>query len=136
MKPNLSERENLAGRIRQALEKSALSNSELAALALVDPGQTSRIVDGKFRTLSGNVMQICNVLGVDPHGDSREKQTPTQARKRAAWAKIEASIRRAWDETPQGADRLVRVIDAVAQVRGRTAVPASLRNTTRRNPGG
>lgn len=119
MKLNLGERENLVSRIRQARDKSALSNSELAALAHVDPGQTSRILDGRFRTLSGNVMQICNVLGVDPHGGSEERQTLTMARKRAAWAKLEASVRRAWDETPQGADQLVRVIDAVAQVRSR-----------------
>lgn len=121
MKLNRSESEYLAGRIRQAREKSALSNSELAALAQVDPSQTSRILAGRFRTVSGNVMQICNVLGVDPHSDAAEEPTLRQARKRAAWAKLKASVRRAWDETPQGAERLARVIDAVAQVRGRSA---------------
>lgn len=121
MKLNQHESNYLANRIRLAREQSALSNSELAALAQVDPSQTSRILDGKFRTVSGNVMQICNVLGVDPHGNAAEKQTPRQARKRAAWAKLEASVRRAWDETPQGAERLVRIIDAVARVRGRSA---------------
>ena len=122
MKPSQRERENLARRIRQAREKFALSNKELSTLASVNPGQTSRILDGKFRTLSGNVLQICNVLGVDPHIDpAAEQLTPKQAGTRAAWAKLEASVRRAWDKTPQGAERLVRVIDAVAQVRGRSA---------------
>jgi hypothetical protein len=120
MKPSRSERENLAGRIRRARQKSALSNGEIASLARVDPGQTSRILDGKFRTVSGNVVQICNALGVDLHGaGGDDPPSPTQAKTSAAWAKLEASLRRAWDETPQGAERLVRVIDAVAEVSGR-----------------
>jgi hypothetical protein len=119
MKPNKSEREKLARRIREARERFALSNSQLASLAKVDPGQTSRILDGRFRTVSGNVLQICNVLGVDPCADDGKKPTRKQSETRAAWAKLEASVRRAWDKTPQGAERLVRVIDAVAQIRGR-----------------
>jgi transcriptional regulator with XRE-family HTH domain len=120
MKPSQREREILAGRIRQAREKSTLSNSEIASLARVDPGQTSRILDGKFRTVSGNVVQICNVLGIDPHGaGGDDPPSSAQASTSAAWAKLEASVRRAWDETPQGAERLARVIDAVAEVSGR-----------------
>lgn len=121
MKPTQSERQIFACRIRQARKDSALSISALATLAKVDPGQTSRILDGKFRTVSGNVMQICNVLGVDPHGGATERPTSSQAKSRAAWANLEASVRRARDETPQGAERLARVIDAVAQVHGRNA---------------
>lgn len=119
MKPSREEREKLVRRIKRRRGKSALSNAEIAALARVDPGQTSRILDGGFRTVSGNVLRICNVLGVNPHTDDAPDPTPVQARKRAAWAKLEASMRRAWDETPQGADRLVAVIDAVASVRPR-----------------
>ncbi len=110
----------LAGLIRRHRAKSPLSNSELAAIAEVDPGQTSRILDGKFRTLSGNVLRICNALGVDPHAGMPETPTPREARKRAAWLKLEASVRRAWDQTPRGADRLVAVIDAVARVNAPT----------------
>ena len=105
--------------IRQLRAKSVLSNSQLAALAGVDPGQTSRILEGRFRTVSGNVLRICNVLGLNPYGEPPAELTATEARKRAAWAKLEASVRRAWDETPQGADRLVAVIDAVANLRFR-----------------
>lgn len=117
MKPTQEEREKLAGLIRKRRAKSSLSNAELAAAAGVDAGQTSRILDGQFRTVSGNVLRICNVLGVDPHNAEEEDPTPRQVRKRAAWARLEASVRRAWDETPQGADRLVAVIDAVAKVK-------------------
>jgi hypothetical protein len=127
MKPSREQREKLVRRIKRRHGKSALSNAEIAALARVDPGQTSRILDGGFRTVSGNVLRICNVLGVDPHTDDASDPTLVQVRKRAAWAKLEASMRRAWDETPQGADRLVAVIDAVASVRppkrGKATVP-------------
>lgn len=120
MKPNQRERQNLIARLRRAREKFALSNAEIASLAKVDPGQTSRILDGKFRTLSGNVVQICKVLEVDPHiSDGDGSVSPQQATTSVAWAKLEASVRRAWDETPTGAERLARVIDAVAKVIGR-----------------
>ena len=117
MKPSLEERKKLAGLIRQQWAKSSLSNGELAAIAKVDPAQTSRILDGQFRTLSGNVLRICNVLGVDPYAEMPAFPTPREARKREAWLKLEASVRRAWDQTPTGADRLVAVIDAVARVK-------------------
>lgn len=116
MKPSREEREKLAGLIRRRRAKTSLSNAELAAIANVDPGQTSRILDGKFRTVGGNVLRICNVLGIDPHGEHDEDAAPKDVRRHAAWAKLEASVRRAWDQTPQGAERLVAVIDAVANV--------------------
>lgn len=121
MKLNREEREKMAAVIRRRWQKSDLSNAQLAAAARVDPGQTSRILDGQFRTVGGNVLRICNVLGVDSQGDAPPEPTKEQARKRAAWAKLEASVRRAWDETPRGADRLVAVIDAVAQIASRNA---------------
>lgn len=119
MKPTLEEREKLAELIRKRREKSGFSNSELAFLAGVDPGQTSRILDGQFRTVSGNVLRICNVLGFDPHAGMLAEPTSRQAMKSAAWAKLEASVRRAWDETPQDAARLAAVIDAVAEIKQR-----------------
>lgn len=116
MKPTREEREKLADALKRARHNSSLSNSAIAAVAKVDPGQTSRILDGQFRTVSGNVLRICNVLGIDPRIPEGGSPTAKQARRRAAWAKLEASVRRAWDETPQGADRLVAVIDAVAKI--------------------
>lgn len=134
MKPNREEREKLADLIRQQRGKSALSNNQLAALAGVDPGQTSRILGGQFRTISGNVLRICNVLGVDPHDETPTKPTANETKKRAAWAKLEASVRRAWDETPQGADRLVAVIDAVAKLKPyREETEASLQRSPARD---
>jgi hypothetical protein len=119
MKPSREEREKLAELIRKRRDKSGFSNSEIASVAGVDPGQTSRILDGQFRTVSGNVLRICNALGFNPHAEAPAEPTGKQARKSAAWAKLEASVRRAWDETPQDADRLVAVIDAVAKIKPR-----------------
>lgn len=134
MKPNQEERENLAKLIRRRRAKTSLSNAELAAIASVDPGQTSRILDGQFRTLSGNVLRICNALGIDPHGED-DDATPKEVKQHAAWAKLEASVRRAWDQTPQGAERLVAVIDAVAKVKpGRRRKEASLDASSVGNP--
>jgi hypothetical protein len=117
MKPSRDEREKLVDMIRQQRAKLSLTNAQLALIADVDPGQTSRIVEGKFRTLSGNVLRICNVLGVDPVVGTPAVPSPREVQRQAAWAKLEASVRRAWDRTPKDADRLVAVIDAVAQVK-------------------
>ncbi len=114
MKPNREERENLARRIKTAYGKKSLSISEISELSRVDPGQTSRILSGKFKTVSWNVLQICTVLGVDPHGD--EAADAISAEAGIAWTKLQESVRRAWDRTPQGAERLVRVIEAVAEI--------------------
>lgn len=134
MKLNQEERENLAKLIRRRRARTSLSNAELAAIASVDPGQTSRILDGQFRTLSGNVLRICNALGIDPHGKD-DDTTPKEVKQHAAWAKLEASVRRAWDQTPQGAERLVAVIDAVAKVKpSRRRKEASLDASSVGNP--
>lgn len=117
MKPSAEDRANLAARIVRARQICGLTNAEIALKASVDPGQTSRILAGRFRTISGNVLQICNVLGFDAQvdgmrSDASSRSTSTEV----AWARLEASVRRAWDETPAGAERLARVIDAVAEV--------------------
>lgn len=116
MKPNQEEREKLVALIQKRRANFPFSNAELAAIARVDPSQTSRILDGQFRTFSGNVLRICSVLGVDPGRPDGENSSLEDVRNRAAWARLEASVRRAWDQTPQGADRLAAVIDAVAEV--------------------
>jgi hypothetical protein len=117
MKLGREERENLTHQIRQAWQRSELSVSMLAKSSEVDAGQASRILEGKFKTLSGNVVQICKILAIDPHEVVTKRLTPDQAKTRAAWARLEGSVRRAWDNTPQGAELLARVIDAVAKVR-------------------
>ena len=119
MKPSLIEREKLASELRRQLEKAGLSQGQLSELAKVDPSQTSRVLDGRFVTLGGGVLRICKELGVDPQRADEPPLGASEARRRAAWARLEASMRRAWDQSPQGAERLVAVIDAVAQMQRR-----------------
>jgi transcriptional regulator with XRE-family HTH domain len=125
MKPNQRERDNLERRIRAAHGKSSLSISEIARISGVNPGQASRILNGKFSTVSGSVLQICKILGVDPL-DTKTRQIQTSSKSvqaAAGWAKLEASMLRAWDRTPQGADKLVKVIEAVAEATRNGAPP-------------
>ncbi|MEO8723415.1 MAG: hypothetical protein ABI395_07815 [Sphingobium sp.] len=46
-----------------------------------------------------------------------DAMSAAEIRTDAAWARLEKSVRKVWDRTPQGADRLARVLEAVAEVR-------------------
>lgn len=124
MKPSQIEREKLVRELTRQQARANLTQSQLSAVAKVDPSQTSRILDGQFKTMSGNVLRICKALGVDPQ-EAAQGSSASVAKTRAAWAKLEASLRRAWDQTPQGAEHLVAVIDAVAQMRLRKTPDAT-----------
>lgn len=127
MKPTRKERIDLERRIRQARKRSRLTNAALAELAKVDPSQVSRICRGDFRTISDSVVRICTALKVPiaarpASSGGRGPFQPDAAsaaeiRSDAAWARLEKSVRKVWDRTPQGADRLARVLEAVAEVR-------------------
>src|SRR3546814_605022 len=88
------------------------SSDLIAQISRVHPSQVSRICRGSFRTISNNVVQICNVLEV-----------PMQAipvpwiEENNSWRKLEASVRKLWDNTPEGADRIVRVLDDIGALR-------------------
>ncbi len=73
--------------------------------------QVSRICAGEFKTLSANVVQICMILKVKvPRLDEEEKMDKE-------WAKAHASLRRIWDQTPEGAATIRRLLDAIADLR-------------------
>lgn len=121
MKPTRKERTDLLRRMRAARSKRGLSYAALGERADVDPSQVSRICRGQFATFSDSVVRICQVLSVRLRSTDAEPPPalPAKAGKDAAWARLERSVRRAWDQTPAGADRLVRVIAAVAEIGGR-----------------
>lgn len=107
--------------IQNARHENALSFADLSALSGVDASQVSRICRGQFVTFSDSVMRICTALGLPLPGNGR-RATPSSSaamRKDAGWAKIERSARRAWDDTPAGAEKLARIISAVAKISGR-----------------
>lgn len=111
MKLNEKDQEDLARRIADRRRALSLGISEIGRLARVDPSQVSRICAGEFKTLSSNVVQICRVLGIAVE----VVETPKSAGD-AAWSKLEAAVRAAWDQTPSGADKLVDVMNAVAAI--------------------
>lgn len=81
-------------------------------MADVDAGQTFRICRGKFATYSQNVLKICITLGVKlPMGEVWPEPV------RDFDDRLHAALIAAWDKSPEGTDRLVRVLDAVAAFR-------------------
>jgi transcriptional regulator with XRE-family HTH domain len=117
MKPTRIERTDLLLRMQTARGRLGLSYAALGERADVDPSQVSRICRGQFSTFSDSVVRICMVLGVQLRPAGAElPPAPPATGKAAAWAKLERSVRRAWDDTPAGADRLAKVIAAVAEI--------------------
>ena len=115
MKPSQADRAELVARMRNARLISGLTYASLAERANLDPGQVSRICRGEFVTFSDSVVRICTVLNVPLRHEDPPVAPPAQTSSQA-WAKLERSVRRAWDETPAGADKLAKVIAAVAEM--------------------
>ena len=115
MKPSDKEICDLHKRISRARSEMELSHAELGKMAEVHASQVSRICAGEFKTFSNNVVQICKVLRVKvPRLEEEEEME-------AEWGKVHASLRRIWDETPEGAATIRRLLDAIAELR----VPAT-----------
>lgn len=91
--------------------ESELTKADLGRLANVHPSQVGRICTGEFKTISNNVVQICKILRVKVPKVAEEIEMDTE------WAKANASLRRIWDNTPEGAAIIRRVLDAIADLR-------------------
>ncbi len=115
MKPNDKQIRDLCQRISRACSKRKLSHADLGKMADVHASQVSRICAGQFKTFSANVVQICKVLQVKVPRLEEEEEMDTE------WAKAHASLRRIWDQTPEGATTIRRVLDAIADLRTRSA---------------
>lgn len=111
MKPNSKQISDLQKRISRARKKRNLSYADLAKMARVHASQVSRICAGEFKTFSNNVVQICRILKIRVPRLEEESEMDTE------WAKTHASLRRIWDETPEGAATIRRVLDAIADLR-------------------
>jgi len=110
MKLGKAEIDDLRERLRLALEKQRLTVTEVGRLARVHPSQVGRICRGEFRTLSHNVMQVCRVLGLDP------ATAKPASKSDAAWALLERDLRELWEESPDRAKQLTRLMDAMARL--------------------
>lgn len=111
MKATATELAELKGRIADAVGRNALTRSEIGQLSSVHPSQVSRICRGDFRTISHNVVQVCTTLGLQI-----DRVTKPAAKEDAAWAKIEASARGVWDKSPEGAERIARILETIKQL--------------------
>jgi transcriptional regulator with XRE-family HTH domain len=112
MKPDRKLVDDLAEKIAAARDQRGLSNAEIGRISGVHPSQASRICSGHFKTLSHNVVRICNTVGVEaPTSLSlAEADDP-------AWHRVEQSVRKLWDETAEGARKIEKMLDAIADLR-------------------
>ncbi len=111
MKPTSNQLSELHKRISTKYAESKLSKADLGRLANVHPSQVGRICAGHFKTISNNVVQICKVLNV------KVPKVDEEISMDAEWAKANASLRRIWNHTPEGAAIIRRVLDAIADLR-------------------
>ena len=111
MKPTSKLLDNLQKNIAEAKARSGLSQAEIGRISRVHPSQVARICSGRFRTLSHNVVQICKALGVSvPRLEPDVDGLPPE------WAAAQSSMRRIWDETPEGARTIAKLLNAVADL--------------------
>lgn len=107
MKLKLKDIDSLAARIEEKRTVLGYSYSELARLSRVNQGQVSRICRGQFKTFSGNVMQICMLLGVS--NDEEKDQSDS--------ARIKDAVMSIWDGTAADADKITRLLSVVGEVK-------------------
>jgi hypothetical protein len=112
MKATENEISVLRARIVAARAECALTDTQIGAIIGVHASQVGRITRGEFRRISENVVLICKVLGLEIDAAALEPSAET-----AAWAKLQASMRDLWDRTPEGADKIVRLLDTIGALR-------------------
>lgn len=110
MKPTIKQ----LGAVKHALAEkrsfSELTNAEISRISGVHQSQVGRICAGQFKTYSFNVVQICRVLDVP-----LPCPTTIVGDENPAWVKVQSSMRKLWDETPEGANAIAQMIEAVAK---------------------
>jgi transcriptional regulator with XRE-family HTH domain len=109
MKLSRAEIEDLRRRIHFALKKQRLTAAQIGRIAGVHPSQVGRICRGEFRTMSHNVVEVCRALGLDP-------SAPKPTARDAAWAQVERNLRELWEEDPDRARRMARLMEAMTKL--------------------
>jgi len=112
MKLTSDARRKLAAEIQTRISESGVKQAEIALNTAVNIGQVSRICRGQFKTASHNLMQICNFLNVK-FDDLGKPDDGVVHRKR-----LERSVLTIWDQTPEDAERIVRLLNQIAALRG------------------
>lgn len=112
MKPTSKQLSDLQAKIAAAQLKAGLSWAQIGRISSVHPSQVGRICSGQFKTFSHNVVQVCKALGV---GVPRLEHLIEDAA--PEWAAAQSSMRRIWDETPEGAKTIAKLLNAVADLK-------------------
>jgi len=110
MKLSRADIEDVRNRLRSAVKKQRLTVTEIGRVAGVHPSQVGRICRGEFRTMSHNVVQVCRVLGLDPSAGA-----PATERD-AAWAALEGDLQKLWEESPDRARRMAKLMEAMTKL--------------------
>ncbi|WP_414638147.1 helix-turn-helix domain-containing protein [Azospirillum sp.] len=111
MKPTSKQLSDLQARIAEAKVQKGLSWAQIGRIANVHPSQVGRICSGRFKTFSHNVVQVCEALGVSvPHLEPDTEGVVPE------WAVAQSSMRRIWDETPEGAKAIAKLLNAIADL--------------------
>jgi len=92
-----------------------LTHADLGKKVGASQSQVSRICAGRFVSLGYNVMQICITLGVDIPGNRFSLNDDQQ--------RLTDGILKIWDQTSADADRLLRLLESVGEVRTASARP-------------
>ena len=111
MKATAEQLLDIRRRIKQASAETSLSHAEIGRISRVHPSQVSRICRGDFKTISHNVVQVCRALGLKSESVAARPTT-----KDASWSKLEASVRSIWDNTPEGAEKIARVLKTIGDL--------------------
>lgn len=90
-----------------------LTHEELGKTIGASQSQISQICAGRFVSLGYNVMQICMQLGVDVPGNRFPLSDDQQ--------RLTDGILKIWDQTSADADRLLRLLESVGEVRTASA---------------
>ena len=77
----------------------------------MNQGQASRIVNGKFKTISSNVMQICIALELDP------MKFASGCRAGDGRARVANSALSIWNGTREDAELLGLLFERIAELR-------------------
>lgn len=112
MKATPNELAVLRRQIAEARAQNTLSDTEIGTLVDVHPSQVGRICRGDFKTISHHVVQICKVLGLEMNSAALASTDESRS-----WKRLESSLRTLWDKTPEGADKIVRVLDTIGALR-------------------
>ena len=97
----------LAGRVRLR----QLSQLEIASASGVDQSQVSRILSGKSKRASPNLLRVCKYAAA-----VRAAAPETPPASTTATAKLTDAVLRVWDGSPAHAGALVELLEAVERV--------------------